>query len=65
MNHPFGPLLLVGLIEAESPAALRDRRHRREFLESRRSPHRSIAQRLRAVTGSRGFADSELACCPA
>ena len=63
MNHPFGPLLLVGLIQAEPAHELRDRQHRNEFLESHRGEHRSLAERLRSVAGRRMAVAPDLTDC--
>ena len=66
MTHPFGPLLLVGLIQAEPPNQLRDRRHLREYVEGHRDEHRSVADRLRSLGRSRVIAPDLADCaCPA
>jgi hypothetical protein len=65
MTHPFGPLMLAGLIHAELPSEARARLNREAFLESRRTTHISLGARLRAFARPTSSARSDLACCTA
>jgi hypothetical protein len=62
MTHPFGPLLLVGLIQAETPSELRDREHRHAYFESR-AERPSRPERLRSFWRPRAATAPALADC--
>jgi hypothetical protein len=62
MTHPFGPLLLVGLIHAETPSEVRDREHRHAYLESR-AERPSLAERLRSFGRPRTATVTTLGDC--
>ncbi|HEY8439750.1 MAG TPA: hypothetical protein VIK65_14155 [Candidatus Limnocylindrales bacterium] len=63
MNHPFGPLLLVGLIQAEPAHEARDREHLRAYVESHRCDAPSVAERIRAFARARTQTSANLADC--
>ena len=63
MNHPFGPLMLAGLISAETANELRAREQRHAYLESQRATHHSLAERLRSVARPSVTARADLADC--
>ena len=62
MNHPFGPLLLVGLIQAQTPSEVRDRDHRHAYLESH-TQRPSLVDRFRWFRRPRAAAAPSLADC--
>ena len=65
MTHPYGPLMLAGLLHAELPSETRARLNREAFAESRRASHLSLADRLRAVARPKASGGSDLAGCTA
>jgi hypothetical protein len=65
MTHPFGPLMLTGLMHAELPSETRARMNREAFLESRRAGHVSLGARLRDLMRPKTDPGCELASCTA
>jgi hypothetical protein len=68
MDHPFFPLMLVGLIESERAGDVRDRQHLRAFRERQAVARPSIADRLRRIASPQPVVTvvgTECATCPA
>ena len=65
MTHPYGPLMLAGLLHSELPSETRARLNREAFAESRRASHVSLGDRLRAFAHPKASTGSDLAGCTA